>query len=375
MYNVKPVNPVFNSLGASEPSLSNFIPEREAIVRQYRAGDEEQLLALFNKVLGNGSPKTVDQFQWQFWNHPRGGGWLSVAEMDGKIIGLLAIMRQHLNYSGREIAGGQGVDLAVSPEHRRKGLFIRMREHSRKCTDDLEVAVVSFPNRKAYLALINYPGWFKVAHLKSFIYEFGWKRIGAIGGGITCNILGTVNSLKNKLRVSWTREPKNAGIVHSSSLPDDVEEMLWEINAFEVLSFWKDLAYLKWRYENHPKHRYTFHLLRIANRVQGLVVSRNCGAWIALCEVMSRTKNVEETTFLLHHVLHYYSRPDTPATEIRFWGFDSGFFETAFQAAGFTMRNTSGIVWGIRTPPGSPLEKLALLPHNWTISYGDTDHI
>lgn len=367
-------DPISHHLRTSDPTAPKYIAERSAVIRQYRAGDERQILPLFNKVLGNGSPKTLEHFDWQFWEHPQGRGWLTVAEVNEEIVGLVAVMRQHLNYSGREIIAGQGVDLVVHPEHRRKSLFIEMRESSRKHVHSEGAELISgFPNRMAYLTLINYPNWFKVTHLKSFTYEFGWKRIGAARGSATCNILGAIDSLKNKIRVSWKRKPKNVTIVDSSSLPDDSAETLLEINSFEVLSVWKDLEYLKWRYENHPKHRYRFHRLIISNKVEGLIVSRNCGDWIALCEVMNRTKDIEQTALLLEHVVDYYRQ--TPATEIAFWGFDTGFFETAFREAGFTMKNTSGIVFGIRISPDSHLEKIALMPHNWTISYGDTDHI
>ncbi len=367
-------NLVYGELNAFDASVPKFIPGGEAIIREYRPGDEGQILPLFNSVLKNGSAKTLDHFNWQFRNHTQGRGWLTVAEVDGEIVGQHGVMRQHLNYAGREVIAGQGVDLAVSPEHRRKGLSVQMQQFCTNHAHSMGAEIISiFPNRNAYSALIKSCNWFKVAQLKSFSYQFGLKRIGAVGGSKTCYIFGHMDFLKNKIRLSRTRKPKNVRMVDSFSLPDHLTETLLEINCFEVLSFWKDLDYLKWRYENHPTHRYTFHLLILSNKVEGLIVSRNCGDWIAVCEVLHRTKNIEQTTLLLQHVIDYYSR--TRAIHIKFLGFDAGFFETVFQAADFAIRPISSILFGVWVFPDSKVGELALLPHNWTISYGDTDYI
>jgi hypothetical protein len=60
-------------------------------------------------------------------------------------------------------------------------------------------------------------------------------------------------------------------ITVSSEITDDLQELLKEALNYEVLSIWKDLDYMKWRYENNPDYSYDFHIINIEGRPEGLV--------------------------------------------------------------------------------------------------------
>ncbi|MCK4237323.1 MAG: hypothetical protein KAX38_09415, partial [Candidatus Krumholzibacteria bacterium] len=162
-------------------------------------------------------------------------------------------------------------------------------------------------------------------------------------------------------------------VVVSSELPDGMESCLGEIRENEVLSVWKDVPYLKWRYEKHPDFDYTFHVLFARGRPEGLIVTRVHGQSIAICEVLHRTKNVSQTAFLLSHVLKYFHFSDDQS--IKFYGYDSGFFDAVFSRCGFSIDTSSDLVFGGRVFGDVKLEKVFIFPHNWTVAYGDTDVI
>lgn len=344
---------------------------QELSIREYVPGDESGILKLFREVFGK--TRTVAEWNWEFNDAMHGMGWIVVGTMDHQIVGHSAITRADLNFKGKRIAGGQACDAMIHASIRGKRVYTETRKrcYELAAAGGLE-AVYCFPNRLAYPLMVQKPGWYKVVKLSYFFRRIGLRRLWGPKADQVFKFLSFL-SARLRLAAKKLRYGKSLEITVSASLPDDVEDLLRDTRAYEVIAVWKDLDYLRWRYENHPACSYTFHLARSGGTPRGLLITRDCGDTIAVCELIHRDNDEVPSLLLVGHVVNHYIR--SRAQKIEFYGHDAGFFQFVFASCGFRTIPFSPLVCAGRVFSNPDLEKVFLVPDNWTIVYGDTDVI
>lgn len=345
------------------------------MMREYIPGDEIRIIKLFNDTIGLG--RKIAQWQWQFPDNIHGEGWITLGESNGEIIGQYCMMHVPLNFLGHKLRTGQSCDTMVRPDHQRKGWFVKLARRNYEYAAGMGVeAVFGMPGRNSYPGFMRDLDWAKIAELKYFFYRLEFQKLKILKKFGIGQVLRWFFSLPNlfSLKMDSLQNGDGVDIKVSSILPEDLSSMLLELNNYEVISLWKDLDYLKWRYERHPVFQYRFHILNVHGKSESLIVSRDSGESITICELLSRVKNATQAATLLRHVLDYYFRHSS-ASRVEFYGHDSGFFETVFRACRFQMRPRLDIIFGGRVFSESKLSQMFYLPHNWTVSYGDCDFI
>lgn len=343
----------------------------ETIIREYKEGDESRIVGLFKEVFG--LERSIDHWNWQFKSHVQGEGWITLAENESGILAQYCMMHNHLNHMGREVIAAQSCDTMVRPDQWGKKWFTRLATRNYQYASEMGVnAVFGFPNRKSYPGVMRSLSWCRVVSLKYYLFRIGFKKVwGQRIDGIFKRVYRLL--IRMKYLLAMARQRKSARISVSSHLTDNIDDLLREIRDYEVLCVWKDLKYMKWRYEDHPDHNYLFHLISVDGRPEGLVVTRNCGETIAICDVLHRSRNLNQSVALMYHVLNDYVI--SQAQKVEFYGFDNGFFDGVFKTCGFTVEPYSNFILGGKVFNDSALEKVFSMPHNWTIAYGDTDVI
>lgn len=347
----------------------------DGLMREYMPGDEIRIMKLFKETIG--LDRTIAQWQWQFPDNIHGEGWISLAESNGEVIGQYCMMNIPLNFLGHRLLAGQSCDTMIRPDHQGKGWFVGLAVRNYEYAVGMGVeAVFGMPGRKSYPGFMRGLGWAKIAELKYFYYRLEFQKLKILRKFGIGQVPRRFISLPNlfSLKMDGLQNGEGVDIKVSSVLPEDLSSMLLELNHYEVLSLRKDLDYLKWRYERHPVFQYRFHILSVRGKAESLIVSRDCGESIAICELLSRVKNATLAAILLRHVLDYYVHHSS-ASRVEFYGHDSGFFETVFRACRFEMRSRSDVIFGGRVFRESRLNQMFCLPHNWTVSYGDCDFI
>ncbi len=343
---------------------------KKETIRPYRPGDEKRILRLMGEVFSSSMDEAF--FKWKFLEHPKGPGWMRVAESGPYIVAFYGMTRQPLNFMGNEVPGGQGGDVMVRGDQRGKGLFTKLAGAVyRQFSGDDAVLFFGFPNRQSYPAVMKYLDYARICNLDYYQYRAGMT-------GMAGKVLGLAGRLFRGLKV-WLRCEINARLSQKGSamemtadLPAGLSEMLREINTNEVLSLWKDEDYLRWRYIDHPRHRYDFFPLRVNGVLEGLVVARKDGARAVICEMLNRTKNVQQAFLHLLYVQRRYIF--SGMGEVVFLGHDNGFFETVFGRSGFK-KSISNIVCTVRFSGRGRIREMFMIPENWTFTYGDSDLI
>ncbi|MBN2070325.1 MAG: GNAT family N-acetyltransferase [Candidatus Krumholzibacteriota bacterium] len=345
-------------------------------IREFRQGDETGISVLFKDVFK--TDKTVEYIRWQYMDHPGGPGWLYLSSIDDAIVGECCTMRSHLNFLGKEIPAGELCDGLIRQDQRGKGLFTGMVE--RNCERAIEEgfkAIIGFPNRSAYPVYIKKLDWYNITYLDEYSFKTGYRKL---TGAVLDKIVKIILAVPVRIRFRVLKDIYHSFLHHNdvkfittSKLPDDIKEVLEEALKNEVISVWKDLPYLRWRYEDHPENDYEFHIMIVDGEPVGVTICRKMNDIVAICDLIHKSKNIDQSELMLLYALsHYFS---TGAQKIEFFGHDNGFFETVFRRCRFKRISPSKFVLVGKVFDDRKLESLFGLPHNWKVTYGDTDII
>lgn len=128
-------------------------------IRPYAAGDEQGILATFNRVFGEDDPgfepRTLADWEWTYRRNPSGTRvWVAV--QDGHVAAHYASQPNRVRVEGEQRIFGQILDSMVHPEHRqglkRPGLFVETarRMLDATCGPDKDLVTYGWPNPDAW---------------------------------------------------------------------------------------------------------------------------------------------------------------------------------------------------------------------------------
>lgn len=134
--------------------------EHDIRIRLAEDRDVPEIVALLNVCLGDVPfTKTVEYWKWKHQDNPFGQSAVLLAEDHGSIVGVRSFMRWHWWHKGKIIRSVRGVDTAMMPEYRGKGLFgeltLKLMEKSRQEGESFLFSTPNPGSGRAYAKL----GW------------------------------------------------------------------------------------------------------------------------------------------------------------------------------------------------------------------------
>lgn len=226
-------------------------------IRAYEPGDEQQILAAFNRIFARVDPgfhpRTLEEWRWIYERNPSGRRiWLAVAE-DGRVLAQYAGIPQRVLLDGRPGFFSQSVDSMSDPDFRklaREPLFVQ----AGRAFD------ASFggepPDKDTLMWGLPVPVAFRIGR-KALKYELVRQQ--------------------HKLGAPLERLSAPASALEAEELPAFPREVdaLFERLARERRCLTvRDRAQLAWRYETNPNHRYRLAVVRRAGELAGYAVYR-----------------------------------------------------------------------------------------------------
>jgi len=130
-------------------------------IREATKSDSPEIVELLKIALGEGTEKSVSNWHWKHYDNPFGVSKIYVAVIGEEIVGVRAFMQWRWleKSSGKILKAVRAVDTAVSPNHRRKGIFLTLTNHAlQKVKEEGFDFIFNTPNDKSiggYLKL----GW------------------------------------------------------------------------------------------------------------------------------------------------------------------------------------------------------------------------
>lgn len=241
-------------------------------IRKASDSDSEQIAALLKLSLGEiSSPKSLDTWRWKHAQNPFGPSEVLVAEENGELAGVRAMMPWTWQSGHQQYKTYRAVDTAVHPKHQGKGLFTKL---TLQMINDLAEANAAFvfntPNQQSL------PGYLKM----------GWKKWGRIPVHFCPSFLFS-HSERNKLN----EEPDSCLIL----------ELCQQWNDQQTISgkFFtpKSPQYLKWRYIDNPIIDYVTHMGKDVF-IAGYVKKRKWFNELRICEWIADPRNQQHKKIL-----------------------------------------------------------------------------
>lgn len=228
------------------PVTRSVAPAAPITTRPFEAGDEPGVLDVLQKAFGSWPLDTngADPAQFFRWKHresPFGPSILVVAEADAAVVGFCAWMPWPLIAGGEVQPALRGVDIAVHPSHRGRGLSTALiREAQTRFPDDLALSF-STPNELSRPGILR-TGRRHAGDLPSYIRPSRPLR-GAIHLVVRRSTRSGDLRLEAPNAAKALADPAASPLVKQISPPRD------------RITTVKDLEYLRWRYGKIEDYR------------------------------------------------------------------------------------------------------------------------
>lgn len=254
---------------------------QDIIIRQYREGDERVINDLFNGIFNEKRPS--EEWYWKFRDDPqKSQRMITVAEVNGRIIGQYASLVTLFKYGDRTFPFPQPVDNFVCSDFRggMKGIQKAMFDGQPEAVARIGAPFgLGFPNRDAYVVgkrMLKYkdigkmPVLFKLLNL----YLPLKKRMPWLPSGVL-RAVRSMSAVWFRLLLAASQGPRVPGVrVRTVEAFDRRVDALWERTGqrHKIVAV-RDFRYLNWRYKK-PGSNYRILLAERSNEVVGYAVFR-----------------------------------------------------------------------------------------------------
>jgi GNAT superfamily N-acetyltransferase len=351
-------------------------------IRDYRDGDEEQILDLRQRVFGDLDPVRLmpETWCWQFRRNPAGEALCALAQDHDRIVGQYAVIPTRFSVQGKETRFALSCDTMIDPDYRRQGLFTALaREAYRRIRSESGITTVwGFPNK---------------ASLPGFTRHLDWRLLTVFP--LRVAPLRPLTMLRTRLGLN--KESGNApagreGDPHaavSANIPglqvepatrfDKEYDELWNRrrNLAPVIQI-RDAAYLNWRYADTPGFGYRPFAIRSSGRLLGYMVIRTLTLMGHFFGVLTDLFPFPIRDTLTTQQLFRFARDCVKAEGAEFMTCllsqgDPAFFKAAGLRTVPAVLNPREWHFGARyAPHDAPVLGTA---ENWYLTYGDTDMV
>jgi hypothetical protein len=251
----------------------------DIIIRMYRDGEEKEINDLFNSIFNEKRP--LEEWIWKFKENPLSGiNLISVAEIQGEIVGQYACIPCLFKYKDMIVKVSYVVDNFVLPEFRGgvKGTQWRMFRH------DCEISVIEnvafgmgFPNREAYIIGKRFLKYSDFGSVPVLFKRLNWrlsieKRFPWLPQFII-NITKKFSNLGYKILISTLNRNRSGAVnVRPVDSFDHKFDAFWEKvkGQYGIIGV-RDRRYLEWRYRK-PGKKHEIFIADIAGEMVGYMV-------------------------------------------------------------------------------------------------------
>ena len=261
--------------------------DRNWHIREYRQGDEHQIIQLRHKVFGDVDPVRLElsTWYWQFRDNPAGQAFCFLADDKGKIVGQYAVIPTRFNVFGEKRILALSCDTMTHPAYRRQGMFVELAKALYHFLESRHAitTIWGFPNEISLSGFTQRLGWNLLAAYPLRILPLRPLEMIRSHVPLICHRLSGRSKfkLKSKIRNNLRR----TAIPITRSIPgltiepiekfDESFDELWEIhqNLFPVTQI-RDSVYLNWRYLGMPAFDYRPFAVKWKGRVSGYLIIR-----------------------------------------------------------------------------------------------------
>lgn len=344
----------------------------QPVHRALRAEDVEQILALQNRTFG--SKRTQEDWNWKSVDNPYLQNTGVVGVLGDRIVSAYTIVGLKLNLFGSPVLVGHSTDTVIDVELRGKGYFQFLFDYAMRYGESIgSNAAIGFPNEQAIRTNLNQGQINPLVVVKAYSQRLFFPRQSG-SPSISRSLLGMIfkTRIQARLLVNSRRLRAAVGaavkIGMSSNIPETYEDFWNQTRTREIVSVWKDTEYMKWRYQQNPRHKAEYFSAVKNGVLCGLAVLVRKGNIAYITEIMVRDLDVNVGKLLVNEILQHSLKFRVEV--VKFYGHDRGFFELVL--SDFMRQPAEDIVF-IGEIYNDLLRDLCKQPLNLCLTTGDTD--
>lgn len=320
--------------------------EKSWVCRDYRAGDENQILALNNEF--NKTKMSLDHWKWKFASSPFGKAIIKLLFDGEKLIGHRGSMPMVVSIQGRDLPTVQTVNNLVHPDYRRRGISTYLA--GAVCEEAKERGIkfmYNFINPDSYLVHSQLPTW-EILDQRSV----WWRKLSAQSPVSLNDAIKETEAFDYRVDRLWGRVKKDYIVVAP-----------------------RTAKFLNWRFAQHPTSVYSKFIIegkgeellgylvlkiyRTGDEVRGHIIDMLC------------LGDADIVKSLLEYSYAFFS--EKGVRNLSCWMPESSFYASALRAEGFAreMIETRCGLWVLDKQ--DRLVGVATDIRNWHITMGDSD--
>ena len=213
--------------------------------RNYKKGDETQILSLFEKVFGK--KMTLDFWKWRFVENPFGRGVIKLLFDNDLLIGHYAVIPTAIQVKNNLTKAVFSMTTMTHPNYRTQGIFSYLAEETYKESAKREFKFVyGFPNKNSYYGFIQKLGWKDFGKMTILYKEI---EENSFASGLQTSDVYEIECFSNDTDSLWSRVKKDYYVIVPRT---------------------KD--FLNWRFSKNPDMNYKIFSIKGGDGISGYVV-------------------------------------------------------------------------------------------------------
>lgn len=235
-----------------------------------RAGPDDGpgIRKLLAEVFADNPKSDPEIMEWQYWKNPFGPALSWVADDDGRIVSHYGLIPVPVAVKGSLETAALGVDVATTPSHRGRGLFVQVMQLAQRDVDESkEVCVtISFIGAQSVLPKGTWvsPGQLSAGSMRFYLLPLDHRWL--------ASRLKTSPSLMRSFGKIAFPSPNPGGARVVAGIPQGLEGLRAELPPISDGTI-HDSRWWEWRYAEHPKWSYKFFEVRDGDALAGAAVS------------------------------------------------------------------------------------------------------
>lgn len=317
------------------------------ICRDYRSGDEYEILTLFKEVFG--TEMSLAFWNWRFIENPFGKGIIKLLFDNDKLIGHYAVVPMNVQLQGELLKAVFSMTTMTHPEYSGQGIFTYLSEATYKlCQQRGFHFVYGFPNKNSYYG---------------FTHKLKW------------NDLGKITTLEKKIQSKAQKNPARIVVKKIEHFEGAVNPLWDKVKQGYTIIIPRTEEFLNWRFVENPEVNYEKHIALDGNDcVLGYVVLK---VYIeedaARGHIVDMISIADEGVVKLLLEYSYEFFLEKGIRDISCWIPEDSFYSEILRRQGFAKKQTE-TYFGVRIfSKEDTLCTSAKEFANWFLTMGDSD--
>ncbi len=225
--------------------------------RPFESGDDGRIGELYRNVHDRAFDQ--DGWRWQFAEAVSRGGYIYLADDNGILAGQYATIPVRMNVSGTRIDGALSLDTMTDPGYRKQGIFVTLAKKVYEDTRSSGVSIVyGFPNDNSFHGFIKHLDFFVLEEIPTWIRPVSMQGflLAKPGGRVPAAVLG--RPLQAIFDLVFRPGGTGGGIKVKSEpvFTPSVDGLYEKVSPLIGNHVIRDFKYLRWRYDENPRHSY-----------------------------------------------------------------------------------------------------------------------